>query len=186
MSIDWGNVPAWVATIVTSTSVAVATGSYRRNPYDKEREQASKISCWVTGELSSRLVRGPGEGTTVSWVMPVRVANRSDAPVYDLELGFTNHPGSVQAVELPAGTTGFALVPINEANFIVSPGGTLTLAQTMSIGMPIVTFSDALGRRWSGVSGRLKRVRRSTISTVTMENTISGCTSEHTSTPDDP
>jgi hypothetical protein len=44
--LDWGSVPVWVATLVTSTPAAVAVVSYRRNLYDKEREQASKVSCW--------------------------------------------------------------------------------------------------------------------------------------------
>jgi hypothetical protein len=47
LGLDWGNVPAWIGTIVTSSSFAVAALSFRRSVLDKERAQASNVAAWV-------------------------------------------------------------------------------------------------------------------------------------------
>ncbi|SDM01278.1 hypothetical protein SAMN05660642_01328 [Geodermatophilus siccatus] len=47
LGLDWGNVPTWIGTIVTSSSFTVAALSYRRSVLDKERAQASSIAAWV-------------------------------------------------------------------------------------------------------------------------------------------
>ncbi len=55
---DWGNVPSWIGSVLTSTSLLIAAVSYRRSvkdkareQWDREREQAGKVSAWV---ISSR------------------------------------------------------------------------------------------------------------------------------------
>ena len=54
MKLDWGNVPAWVGSILTGSSILIASLTYRRSVRDKreerlnqEREQASKVSAWI-------------------------------------------------------------------------------------------------------------------------------------------
>jgi hypothetical protein len=73
MSLDWGSVPAWSSSVLTSASVLVAAVAYRRSVRDKERDQASKVFAWVslnesTGERALRLV------------------NDSDSPVYSVSV----------------------------------------------------------------------------------------------------
>jgi anti-sigma-K factor RskA len=36
--LDWGSVPAWVATVITSISAAVALTTYLRSQYDKRNQ----------------------------------------------------------------------------------------------------------------------------------------------------
>jgi hypothetical protein len=52
--LDWGNVPAWVGSILTGTSLMIASLTYRRSVKEKEREQtdrergqASKVTTWL-------------------------------------------------------------------------------------------------------------------------------------------
>jgi hypothetical protein len=70
---DWGNVPAWVGTIVTRSSFLIAALSYRRSVRDKEGEQASRVAAWhqMSGEqgLSRRVLH---------------ISNGSDGPIYDV------------------------------------------------------------------------------------------------------
>ena len=47
LRLDWGDVPAWVGTVVTSGAFTVAALSYRRSVLDKERAQASSVAAWV-------------------------------------------------------------------------------------------------------------------------------------------
>ena len=46
-SLDSGTVPLWVGTLFTST-VTVAAISYVRSVLDRERDQASKVSAWLS------------------------------------------------------------------------------------------------------------------------------------------
>jgi hypothetical protein len=50
---EWGDVPAWVGSILTGTSLLIAAFTYRRSVRDRaheqeyrEREQASRVSVW--------------------------------------------------------------------------------------------------------------------------------------------
>src|SRR3954467_9280139 len=72
--LDWGNVPTWIGTIVTSSSFTVAALTYRRNVLDKERAQASSVAAWVVR-------RRDEEGKQHRLVL---VSNGSDAPVYEV------------------------------------------------------------------------------------------------------
>lgn len=73
--VDWGNVPAWVAAIVSflawGTAVgaaAIAYRAWRLNTETSRTAQAMKIASWVEGSTSFELV----------------VTNVSDLPAYDI------------------------------------------------------------------------------------------------------
>src|SRR3954447_4179578 len=71
--LDWGNVPAWVGAVLTSTSLLVAALTYRRSVDDKERDQASNVAAWVARRVENGTQR-----------KVLRVSNGSDAPVYEI------------------------------------------------------------------------------------------------------
>jgi hypothetical protein len=50
---DWGNVPSWVGSVLTSSSLAIAAVTYVRNAHERRREndertrtQAALVSSW--------------------------------------------------------------------------------------------------------------------------------------------
>ena len=47
-TIDWGSVPDWLAAIVTGLSFAVAAVVYRNSVVDKEKDQAARVSAWLS------------------------------------------------------------------------------------------------------------------------------------------
>src|SRR4051812_18140980 len=47
LGLDWGNVPTWIGTVVTSSSFTIAALSYRRSVLDRERDQARNIAAWI-------------------------------------------------------------------------------------------------------------------------------------------
>jgi hypothetical protein len=160
--LDWGSVPVWVATLVTSTSAAVAVISYRRNLYDKEREQASKVSCWVEGGVIFKVTQSHEEIYSATVSVDIKVANRSDSPVYDLEVTLGRSGKTLYGTELPAGVTGTGKMLLPDIHLSkISPGVDQVEAR-VTIETPTLTFTDALGRRWCKCKGRVRRARPKT------------------------
>ena len=162
--LDWGSVPVWVATLVTSTSVALAVASYRRNLYDKERQQASQVSCWTVEQMTVSIMQLSKGPRLVNISIGFRVANRSDAPVYDLEVspppGYSGE--TLRGIELPPGVTAIGkMYPRKKFRSKISADeaqiGIRSVTET-----PTLTFTDALGRRWYKHENHLRRVRRKT------------------------
>jgi hypothetical protein len=73
---DWGNVPGWFGTALTSGSIAFAAWTYRRSVRDKERAQASSIAAWMAR-------RWDEDGTQHRLLL---VSNGSDASVYEVSV----------------------------------------------------------------------------------------------------
>jgi hypothetical protein len=158
-NLDWGSVPVWVATSITSISAALAVGSYRRSLYDKEREQASKVSCWVSTRPNVNAAEErPGEFMLSTW-MVINVANRSEAPIFDLDI--TGFDEKLQSTEMPPGATGFCTVPVAVRQVRTSLASfDFEEQQLIAFATPTLTFTDALGRRWRRQGARLRRVRK--------------------------
>ncbi|MGW6911606.1 hypothetical protein [Streptomyces sp. NPDC054940] len=138
--IDWGNVPAWVSAILTSSSFAVAARVYWENRQDKIREQAAKI----TAEFPKR---------DESDALNIRndrlyVRNHSDMPVFALRLVVHTYayPGGAQMeywTDLESSTD---RVEPGEVVTLVRPIVRNTLRQPELMG---ITFVDANGRQWT-------------------------------------
>jgi hypothetical protein len=54
LGLDWGNVPAWIGSVLTGSSILIASLTYRRSVEDKRREQsererlqAANVSAWI-------------------------------------------------------------------------------------------------------------------------------------------
>ena len=170
--LDWGSVPVWVGTLVTSTSAAVAVVSYRRNLYDREREQASKVSCWAVVKTILRVQVSTKEHYSADIVIDAKAVNRSDASVYDLEV--SPPPGSsgktLRGIELPPGITATgemqlritATPKISSDEDQIDMNSLIDVRIPTEIQLPTLTFTDALGRRWRKRGSRVRRVRRRT------------------------
>jgi hypothetical protein len=59
MKLEWGDVPAWIGSVLTGSSFLIASLTYRRSVRDRreeelnrEREQAAKVSAWVANSSS--------------------------------------------------------------------------------------------------------------------------------------
>ncbi|WP_162564435.1 MULTISPECIES: hypothetical protein [Microbacterium] len=169
----WGSVPVWIGTIFTCVSVAVALATFLRANYDRERRQAALVGSWVTSTGESWSEHPAGSGNYIGWVeIRIVVANRSDAPVYDLEISwrkpeewFEPLPEDqryerVNHAELAPGATGYRTLTL-QLNKETDPSTT-----TVRLGEPLIKklappemwFTDAVGRRW--VRTRERRIRR--------------------------
>jgi hypothetical protein len=171
LGLDWGNVPAWIGSVLTSGSVLVAALAYRRSVLDKERGQASQIGAWLalTGEV--------GKERPVA-----RVSNSSNAPVYEVIIKF---PGlsDLNVPELIAGSIATLELPDNAEKFIRSEKrsgsaglklfffeveASRTEEKILGEESPEIHFRDALGRWWRRDKiGRLSRIQGPTKITIT-------------------
>jgi hypothetical protein len=164
LGLDWGNVPTWVGTVVTSTSVSIAAISYRRSVHDKERGQASLVGAWVgIEEKADKQER------------VIRISNASDAPVYEVTV---DGPGMKQEYlsELPPKTTTTLNTrpPSSKSSQVASATIKLWMFETSAIREtisddppPNLEFRDGSGRLWRRASdGRLKLIHERTFTSV--------------------
>lgn len=191
-AVDWGSVPVWIGTVTASVSAVLAAVSYRRSVQDQQRGQASRVAAWISdvGDPRLQMVRD-GEVAVVASVH-VRVANRSDAPIYNVALHLPWHPTRLTLSELPAGAVARARVLAGEdrPQWRVAPGQTLDVQpppQMFEVGEPDLVFTDALGRSWQRTADhRLLKVRSSSQKlvvqmanfTVSMSRAEEPCTSK--------
>jgi hypothetical protein len=158
--IDWGSVPAWVAALITSTSAAVAVISYSRSLYDKAREQAAQISCRVVSNFVVSIT-GPDKSEVVA--VDFEITNRSDSPVYDLEVTFSKSKiigKPLLGDRFPPGVTATGRTQIQKRyRSKISPGAD-EIRTTSTSEIPILTFTDALGRRWRKRNSHIRRARQ--------------------------
>jgi hypothetical protein len=161
LGLDWGDVPTWIGSIVTSTSVAVAALSYRRSVLEKERGQASLVTAWVA------LREQNGEHLRV-----LQVSNASEASVYEVGVRFDRGKNNF-VPELPGKATVSFGLPPDKAGF----SGTAIWDNTAGkfvelLGWEVTTerapadleFRDAVGRIWRrSPDGSLTRLRERTI-----------------------
>jgi hypothetical protein len=143
LGLDWGNVPAWTST----ASILIAAMAYRRSVKDKKQEQAAKIFSWV---------RPLGENGTEG--REVRVANRSDAPVYSMLVKpFKSDEIHIEEL-LAEDVKTFDISPLNSekitrgfvAGIGISSAFTLVFAASRLTlePLPEITFRDSAGRWW--------------------------------------
>jgi len=177
LGLDWGSVPAWIGSVLTSGSVLVAALAYRRSVLDKERGQASQIAAWVA------LAGESGNKRPVA-----QVSNGSNAPVYEVIIRF---PGlsDLSLPELVAGSITTLELPDSARNLIRSKtqtksGGlkwffieveaSRTVERVLGEESPVIQFRDALGRWWMRDNlGQLARISGPTRITTTSSARVS-------------
>jgi hypothetical protein len=127
--LDWGNVPSWVGSVLTGSSLLIAAFSYRhsisertREQADRERGQAMKVSAWVVNSRQA-CVRN---GNDVAVMIRAFVTQTSDAAAQEVSFA----PGQTRRLSLPA---------IYER--VAVERGQLAL-------MPWLLIVDSAGRSW--------------------------------------
>jgi hypothetical protein len=174
MVVDWGSVPAWLGLVIGATTAIVAVVNYRRSLADKQREQASRVTSWISVERISVERTSDPDGTVGLDQYSIRadpvlhLVNRSDAPIYHLHVRWKkpedlskpfdkNAPSSIwgglEAPELPAGLEGRAYLKQWVFHKELRPGAEVDESQdaTVESSYPVLTFTDALGRRWKRI-----------------------------------
>lgn len=146
---DWGSVPSWIGSLITSGSLLVATATYRRSVRDQKAEQALKIVAWSIESADAvdtrrvflsnrsshaiynvRLIPFDAEEVTFndfepgqdSWVLPMPAEDRLE-----------------RSSELSTNLSAVPFVPIQVA---------LNRQQRRQEPYPYLEFVDASGRAW--------------------------------------
>jgi hypothetical protein len=99
LGLDWGNVPSWVGSTLTSVSIFVAARAYARNVHDKEVTQASKISAWTEVFDEDGIEQ-----------RSLYVVNRSEDPVYEVTV-LPFDAGVIQVGDMRPGAEEIRLLP---------------------------------------------------------------------------
>jgi hypothetical protein len=104
LGLDWGNVPSWVGTVLTSSSLGLAAFTYfrssrdrRRQLDDAERSQAARVSMWWVNPRRAVVRNGNDVAVTVQAV----IADGPETSSERLGLG----PGEDRDCSCPAGST---------------------------------------------------------------------------------
>jgi hypothetical protein len=177
MAVGLGSVPVWIGTLIGGTTAMVAVFNYRRSVADKEREQASRVASWISVDTKNLARDTVGVDQYLLSVRAVlHVVNRSDAPIYDLhvrcrrpeDLSKAFDPKApspnwdeLVAAELPASLEGRGDLPwefhkdVDPEEMEIEKGKD----PNVEVPDPVLTFTDALGRRWKRTGTR--PVRRS-------------------------
>lgn len=163
---DWGNVPAWTGSILTSGSLLVAASAYRRNVRDRDSEQAAKVYCTITDE-----------GTQPGGERVVRAINKSDVSIYAVTIVLSTQ--DVDSTEGQQKFTSGELKPDSELEICRIPTSIAAsseievgvtpiagLRTSVHVGLsprdllPEIKFRDAAGRWWRRDGrGELRRSR---------------------------
>ena len=79
MGLNWGDVPAWVGSVLTGVALLIAAITYRKSVHDSERAQASMVTVWVQ---------------SASGAETVHVKNDSNSSVYAVTAYYGGESGS--------------------------------------------------------------------------------------------
>jgi hypothetical protein len=157
--VAWGNVPAFIAAVLTGLSLIIAAMTYRRTQRNSEREQASLVAGWI--EPATDPAR---PDSAVGFI--VRIRNASKLPVYDIyiekpkdSLVNLHHRVLRPQETLPSDTK----VEPNTSFIAGLQGERHAILKGRPSALPEFTFHDAAGRWWRRDEfGRLRQQTRIT------------------------
>ncbi|HET8662222.1 MAG TPA: hypothetical protein VFM55_24970 [Micromonosporaceae bacterium] len=105
LGLDWGNVPAWVGSLLTGSSLGLAAFTYFRNSAerrqareDTERAQAARVSSWRANARRAIVHNGNDVAVTVQVFVLGGQADGRTAASDRVVFG----PGETRALALPA------------------------------------------------------------------------------------
>lgn len=161
LGLDWGNVPAWAGSILTSCSITVAALAYRRNILDKEAEQAKDVYAVVDWRDPGHPDRG----------RKLRIRNGSESVVYSVQARPFGSDSVTTISELSAKSTYYLELPplaadtLNKRFELTVPVAPVTLETSLVMvrseePFPLLLFRDAAGYWWSrDERARLRRTK---------------------------
>lgn len=168
LGLNWGDVPTWIGSLVTSAAAAVAALAYRRSILDQEGVQASSIAAWVG-------LRRGDNGVQHHLLL---VRNGSDFPVYEVSVQLPRLPEPLWLEQVPAKTIAEQDLPSEDSAlgepmvpFVNLPVRRFLRQEFVSGPLPEVEFRDSTGRLWRrDKDGRLTRLRERTVNRTTFIN----------------
>ena len=102
MGLNWGDVPAWVGSILTGSSILIASLTYRRSvrdrrveQLDRERAQAATISTWFESEETLIVANASNAAVKVRVLFEDRFSGKPEIAYSELQIG----PMSRKAME---------------------------------------------------------------------------------------
>ena len=140
-SLNWGDVPTWVGSVMTGAALLVAAFTYRRSVHDGAREQAKAITVWVTGDSST------AEGQTVH-VRNGGAAAAYSVAIYYLEQG--RFPPDYRSPYYLVGSTGTGFIKLGTWASL-GPGEEKTAHLERGLSDPAIPwlyFRDSDGVDW--------------------------------------
>jgi hypothetical protein len=149
LGLDWGNVPAWVGSLLTGSSLLIAALTYRRSvaerareQSDRERSQAANVSAWVVNIRRAQVRNGNDVAVVIQ-------AFFEEDGLLAASDQVTLAPGETHALRLPP-----------EYERVAERSGRLAL-------VPSLVLVDSAGRSWlrtrDGGLERLSAQRRATV-----------------------
>jgi hypothetical protein len=142
-----GTIPAWVS----AASVIFAALTYKLTVSTKEKEQAAKVTAWLSSE---------GDGRK-----RITLSNFSDSPAFDLSLP----EGGKYASQQELSPKSYIVFTEDGEYEYTANGKEIRVRDAMKLekaifhqkGRPRLTFKDAVGREWTTDStGKPRRNRR--------------------------
>lgn len=141
----WGDVPTWVGSVLTGSSLLIASGSYRQSVSDRRSGQASLVSAWLA-EKGEPL--GPGGARLEEDTVFVRNSSTAAVSLVVLHHDDPTSPGG------PKGVSAWRSV---------GPGLTVSspsLVSDRQLLPSVLMFVDSSGRPWRRLrSGVLEGAR---------------------------
>jgi len=138
LGLDWGNVPAWVGSVLTGVALLVAANTYRKSVRDSERAQATKVTVWtgLTDEKETFSVKNGSDASIYSVAVYYRggaKSARGDMPYYAVRKESSGLKGLGRWASIGPGEERSADL---ERNAISDPA------------IPWISFRDANGVDW--------------------------------------
>ncbi|MFI5591509.1 hypothetical protein ACIA5G_41115 [Amycolatopsis sp. NPDC051758] len=162
---DWGNVPAWTGSILTSGSLIVAASAFRHSVRSKQGEQAAQVFCTVTDNGAEpgqeRVVEAVNDSSISIYAITVVIPLERDAfnapkqDLYQLKELQPKSKAEIARVALPSESPTLKLQVSAPAGPIKSYINVDLAARDL---VPEIKFRDAAGVWWRRDSrGRLRR-----------------------------
>src|ERR1039457_1524586 len=139
-SLNWGDVPTWVGSVLTGVALLIAAITYRKSIRESAREQAKSITVWV-GEQAADLS------------YELQIKNGSNSAIYSAAVYYSR-----QVLVAPTYNSPYYLAEHNAGGLIrigrwasIGPGEsrTATFERTLSDpAIPWLYFRDADGIDW--------------------------------------
>jgi len=165
LGLDWGNVPAWTGSILTSGSLIVAASAFRHSVRSKQGEQAAQVFCTVVDDGTEpgkeRIVEAVNDSSVSIYAVTVVIPRERDTfggatqELYPLKELQPNSKAEIARIPLPSESPPRRL-ELSYPMGPIRPYVNVDLAARDLV--PEIKFRDAAGVWWRRDSrGRLRR-----------------------------
>lgn len=94
MGLNWGDVPAWVGSILTGSSILIASLTYRRSvrdrraeQLDRERVQVAMVSTWIEQGARLTVANASNSAVKLRVIFENRLSGKPEIAYGELQIG---------------------------------------------------------------------------------------------------